>query len=79
MNKKMEKLFVMSFNYIRFKIFRQILEFSFEYIPMTLNFVKNVTDLIEMMGKMKSRKNGTVLLFQTVSNIGGKGSPISPG
>ena len=61
------------------KIFRQILEFSFEYIPMTLNFVKNVTDLIEMMGKMKSRKNGTVLLFQTVSNIGGKGSPISPG
>ena len=61
------------------KIFRQILEFSFEYIPMTLNFVKNVTDLIEMMGKMKSRKNGTVLLFQTVSNIGGKGSPIIPG
>ena len=46
---------------------------------MTLNFVKNVTDLIEMMGKRKSRKNGTVLLFQIDSNIGGKGSPINPG
>ena len=63
----------------KFKTFGQILEVSFEYLPMTLNFVKNVTDLIEMMGKRKSRKNGTVLLFQIVSNIGGKGSPISPG
>ena len=71
--KQMIKLFV------KFKIFGQILEVSFEYLPMTLNFVKNVTDLIEMMGKRKSRKNGTVLLFQIVSNIGGKGSPISPG
>ena len=64
---------------LKFKIFGQTLEVSFEYLPMTLNFVKNVTDLIEMMGKRKSRKNGTVLLFQIVSNIGGKGSPISPG
>ena len=74
MNKIDDEIFL-----IKFKINRQILEFSFEFLPMTLNFVKNVTDLIEMMGKRKSRKNGTVLLFQIDSNIGGKGSPINPG
>ena len=44
---------------------------------MALILVKIVTERREIMGKRINKNNGTVLLFQKNSNIGGKSSTIN--